>query len=241
MCHLLRLSSAQVTEICCTLSKCCPMIMRTFFDDIIDFSWFVSACSSLAKLPLRLQCVLGRYCAASLETVASFTKLFKMVLLKKGCSGCWAFWGVHSRCYNRLDAGSLLVAGAPVGNPSTVVVWEVTAWDLNSPGSTQQVAAKIGIGNIQSPLLATPPSWPGFAPLAAYLFTWQEQATPDTMLEGEECPGPLLHCSVVSNFSAYVSPDAAAITSWGSGVTSVAFDPSRGGSALVTVIVEGTL
>jgi len=159
---------------------------------------------------------------------------------KKGVLGAGPS-GVFTADVTISDAGSLLVAGAPVGNPSTVVVWEVTAWDLNSPGSTQQVAAKIGIGNIQSPLLATPPSWPGFAPLAAYLFTWQEQATPDTMLEGEECPGPLLHCSVVSNFSAYVSPDAAAITSWGSGVTSVAFDPSRGGSALVTVIVEGTL
>jgi hypothetical protein len=77
------------------------MNMKIFFDGFIDLSWFVSACSSLAKLPLRLQCVLGRYYAASLETVASFAKLFKMVLLKKGCSGCWAFWGVHGRCYNK--------------------------------------------------------------------------------------------------------------------------------------------
>ncbi|GAU47751.1 hypothetical protein TSUD_387100, partial [Trifolium subterraneum] len=53
----------------------------------------------------------------------------------------------------------------------------------------------------------------------------------------------LLHCSPVSNFSAYVSPEAAAqstaTTTWGSGVTAVAFDPTRGGSVITVVIVEG--
>lgn len=54
-----------------------------------------------------------------------------------------------------------------------------------------------------------------------------------------------IHCSPVSNFSAYVSPEAAAqsatTTTWGSGVTAVAFDPTRGGSVISVVIVEGTL
>lgn len=216
------------------------MNMKTFFDDFIDLSWFFRLA---ARWPNFL-CVCSVFWAGTVQlhwkqwpASPNSSRWFSS---KKGVLGGGPS-GVFTADVTISDAGSLLVAGVPVGNPSTVVVWEVTAWDLNSPGSTQQVAAKIGIGNIQSPLLATPPSWPGFAPLAAYLFTWQEQATPDTMLEGEECPGPLLHCSVVSNFSAYVSPDAAAITSWGSGVTSVAFDPSRGGSALVTVIVEGTL
>ncbi|URE39109.1 hypothetical protein MUK42_17850, partial [Musa troglodytarum] len=52
-----------------------------------------------------------------------------------------------------------------------------------------------------------------------------------------------LHCSPVSNFSAYVSPEAAAqsaaTTTWGSGVTAAAFDPTRGGSVITVVIVEG--
>ncbi|KAG0566204.1 hypothetical protein KC19_7G045700 [Ceratodon purpureus] len=166
---------------------------------------------------------------------ASSTKWFAT---KKGVLGAGAS-GVFTGDAIINDSGSLLVAAAPVGNPSTVVVWEVTAWDLNTPGNTQQVSAKIAMGNIGSPLLATSPSWPGFSPLAAYLFQWQEQSTPETLVEGEDSPGPVLHCSVVSNFSAYVSPDAAQTTSWGSGVTSVAFDPSRGGSALVTTVVEG--
>lgn len=54
-----------------------------------------------------------------------------------------------------------------------------------------------------------------------------------------------IHCSPVSNFSAYVSPEAAAqsatTTTWGSGVTAVAFDPTRGGSVIAVVIVEGNL
>ncbi|KAL2932075.1 Mediator of RNA polymerase II transcription subunit 16 [Bienertia sinuspersici] len=53
----------------------------------------------------------------------------------------------------------------------------------------------------------------------------------------------MLHCSPVSNFSAYVSPEAAsqsaATTTWGSGVTAVSFDPTRGGSVITVVIVEG--
>ncbi|KAM1918039.1 hypothetical protein ACFX13_037567 [Malus domestica] len=52
-----------------------------------------------------------------------------------------------------------------------------------------------------------------------------------------------LHCSLVSNFSAYVSPEAASqsatTTTWGFGVTAVAFDPTRGGSVIAVVIVEG--
>jgi hypothetical protein len=41
-----------------------------------------------------------------------------------------------------------------------------------------------------------------------------------------------------------VSPEAAAqsaaTTTWGSGVSAVAFDPTRGGSVIAVVIVEGT-
>lgn len=157
----------------------------------------------------------------------------KKGVLGAGASGIFAGDAIIS------DAGSLLVAAAPVGNPSTVVVWEVTSWDLNTLGNSQ---AKIAVGNMQSsPLLTSSPSWPGFSPLAASLFTWQEQSAPESAPEKEDSSGPLLHCSVVSNFSAYVSPDAAATTSWGSGVTSVVFDPSRGGCALITTVVEGKL
>ncbi|KAJ6738140.1 MEDIATOR OF RNA polymerase II TRANSCRIPTION SUBUNIT 16 [Salix koriyanagi] len=83
------------------------------------------------------------------------------------------------------DSGAMHVAGVPIVNPSTVVVWEVTP----------------GPGN-------------GF------------QATPMFQI-----------------FSAYVSPEAAAqsaaTTTWGSGVSAVAFDPTRGGSVIAVVIVEG--
>jgi len=146
--------------------------------------------------------------------------------------------GVFSGDITVSEAGALLVAGAPVGNPSTVVIWEVTPWGLNSSGGTQQVAVKPTVG-MQLPLLATPPSWLGIAPLAAYLLSWQEQASGEIRVEGEDYMGPLLQCSVVSNFSAYINPEASASSGWGSGVSVVAFDPSSGGNALITVIVEG--
>ncbi|GLT63773.1 hypothetical protein SLA2020_363110 [Shorea laevis] len=141
------------------------------------------------------------------------------------------------------DSGAMHVAGVPIVNPSTIVVWEVT------PG--------IGSGFLTTPKTTTingvppslnPPSWAGFAPLAAYLFSWQEYLMSEIKQGKKSTDKDLsdivsLHCSPVSNFSAYVSPEAAAqsaaTTTWGSGVTAVAFDPTRGGSVIAVVIVEG--
>ncbi|KAE9461848.1 hypothetical protein C3L33_06244, partial [Rhododendron williamsianum] len=141
------------------------------------------------------------------------------------------------------DGGALHVAGVPIVNPSTVVVWEVTP----GPGNGFQATPKSSTGSGVPPSV-NPPSWDGFAPLAAYLFSWQEYF----LLEAKQgrkhtdqdyIDMVSLHCSPVSNFSAYVSPEAAAqsaaTTTWGSGVTAVAFDPTRGGSVIAVVIVEG--
>ncbi|XP_059659230.1 mediator of RNA polymerase II transcription subunit 16 [Cornus florida] len=140
------------------------------------------------------------------------------------------------------DTGALHVAGVPIVNPSTVVVWEVTP----GPGNGFQATPKASASNGVPPSLNPP--WDGFAPLAAYLFSWQEYL----LLEAKQgrkhsyqyySDTVLLHCSPVSNFSAYVSPESAAqsaaTTTWGSGVTAVAFDPTRGGSVIAVVIVEG--
>ncbi|KAK4590002.1 hypothetical protein RGQ29_020538 [Quercus rubra] len=140
------------------------------------------------------------------------------------------------------DSGAMHVAGVPIVNPSTVVVWEVTP----GPGNAFQATPKTSLSNGVPPSL-NPPCWPGFAPLAAYLFSWQEYLISEAK-QGKRTNQDLsetvpLHCSPVSNFSAYVSPEAAAqsaaTTTWGSGVTAVAFDPTRGGSVLAVVIVEG--
>ncbi|XP_058196769.1 mediator of RNA polymerase II transcription subunit 16 isoform X2 [Rhododendron vialii] len=141
------------------------------------------------------------------------------------------------------DGGALHVAGVPIVNPSTVVVWEVTP----GPGNGFQATPKSSTGSGVPPSV-NPPSWDGFAPLAAYLFSWQEfflleakQGRKHT--DQDYIDMVSLHCSPVSNFSAYVSPEAAAqsaaTTTWGSGVTAVAFDPTRGGSVIAVVIVEG--
>ncbi|KAK3005384.1 hypothetical protein RJ639_016788 [Escallonia herrerae] len=141
------------------------------------------------------------------------------------------------------DSGAMHVAGVPIVNPSTVVVWEVTP----GPGNGFQVTPKASVSNGVPPSLS-PPSWGGFAPLAAYLFSWQEYLLLEakqgkTQTEQDYSDMVALHCSPVSNFSAYVSPEAAAqsaaTTTWGSGVTAVAFDPTRGGSVIAVVIVEG--
>jgi hypothetical protein len=161
----------------------------------------------------------------------------KWFTTKKGVLGAGPS-GVFTGDITVSDGGALLFAGVPVANPSTVVVWEVIPWGLNSPGSTQQVTVKPTVG-MHFPLLASPPSWLGFAPLAAYLLSWQEQVSEETKLDGEDSVGPLLQCSVVSNLSAYVCPEASASIGWGSGVVTTAFDPSSGGTALITVIVEG--
>ncbi|XP_077241731.1 mediator of RNA polymerase II transcription subunit 16-like isoform X2 [Tasmannia lanceolata] len=141
------------------------------------------------------------------------------------------------------ESGTMHVAGVPIVNPSTVVVWEV----MPGPGNNFQATAKTNVSNGVPPSM-NPPCWTGFSPLAAYLFSWQEylmsggkQAMKQTDQEFNATMS--LHCSPVSNFSAYVSPEAAAqsaaTTTWGSGVTAVAFDPTRGGSVISVVIVEG--
>ncbi|KAG2537219.1 hypothetical protein PVAP13_9NG255973 [Panicum virgatum] len=141
------------------------------------------------------------------------------------------------------ESGALHVAGVPLVNPSTVVVWEV----MPGLGNGIHATAKINATSSVPPSL-NPPSWPGFAPLAAYLFSLQdylvsEGAQTKKQTENETTEAASIHCCPVSNFSAYVSPEAAAqsatTTTWGSGVTSVAFDPTRGGSVITVVIVEG--
>ena len=142
------------------------------------------------------------------------------------------------------DSGAMYVAGVPIVNPSTVVVWEVTPGSGNGFQATAKTSTSNGI-----PPSVNPPNWAGFAPLAAYLFSWQEYFISEAK-QGKKSAGQdfndavSLHCSPVSNFSAYVSPEAAAqsaaTTTWGSGVTAVAFDPTRGGSVIAVVIVEGT-
>ncbi|GAV74432.1 DUF974 domain-containing protein, partial [Cephalotus follicularis] len=141
------------------------------------------------------------------------------------------------------DSGAMRVAGVPIVNPSTVVVWEVTP----GPGNGFQAIPKTRLNHGILPSL-NPPNWAGFAPLAAYLFSWQEYSISETKHGRKQTDQDFidtvsLHCSPVSNFSAYVSPEvaaqSAATTTWGSGVTAVAFDPTRGGSVIAVVIVEG--
>nr|APA20182.1 sensitive to freezing 6 [Populus tomentosa] len=141
------------------------------------------------------------------------------------------------------DSGAMHVAGVPIVNPSTVVVWEVTP----GPGNGFQATPMSSVGNGVPPSVK-PPNWSGFAPLAAYLFSWQEHLMSEVkqgkkQMDEDFTDTITLHCSPVSNFSAYVSPEAAAqsaaTTTWGSGVSAVAFDPTRGGSVIAVVIVEG--
>ncbi|KAJ6846362.1 putative mediator of RNA polymerase II transcription subunit 16 [Iris pallida] len=159
------------------------------------------------------------------------------VLLGAGPSGIMAADAIIT------EAGAMHVAGVPLVNPSTVVVWEVTP----GPGNGFQATAKINT-SISVPPVLNPPCWTGFAPLAAYLFSLQdyiisEEKQGKKQKDQEYSDAASLHCSPVSNFSAYVSPEAAAqsaaTTTWGSGVTAVAFDPARGGSVISVVIVEG--
>ncbi|XP_031130936.1 mediator of RNA polymerase II transcription subunit 16-like isoform X2 [Ipomoea triloba] len=141
------------------------------------------------------------------------------------------------------DSGAMHVAGVPIVNPSTVVVWEVTPGSGNGFQATQKASVSNGVPPSLNPL-----SWDGFSPLAAYLFSWQEFLLQEAKqgkkhTEQDYSDMVVLHCSPVSNFSAYVSPEAAAqsvaTTTWGSGVTAVAFDPTRGGYVIAVVIVEG--
>lgn len=141
------------------------------------------------------------------------------------------------------ESGVMHVAGVPLVNPSTVVVWEVTP----GPGNGFHVTAKINTTSSIPPPFS-PPCWTGFAPLAACLFSLQEYIVSQekqgkSLTDEDVTEAAPLHCSPVSNFSAYVSPEAAAqsaaTTTWGSGVTAVAFDPTKGGSMIAVVIVEG--
>ncbi|KAG4971494.1 hypothetical protein JHK85_037915 [Glycine max] len=141
------------------------------------------------------------------------------------------------------DSGAMHVAGVPIVNPSTIVVWEV----MPGPGNGFQVIPRTSTNNGVPPPLSSP-NWTGFAPLAAYLFSWQDHLLSEEKQGknqtnqnlGDSIP---LNCSPVSNFSAYVSPETAAqtaaTTTWGSGVTAVAFDPTCGGSVIAVVIAEG--
>jgi hypothetical protein len=140
------------------------------------------------------------------------------------------------------DNGTLLVAGVPAVNPAAIIVWEV----MPGRGNGLQFSPKKSINNGMPPLSA--PNWSGFAPLAAHFFSWQdyllaEEKQGKNQLHqnlGESIP---LHCLPVSNFSAYVSPESAvkspAPTTWCSGVAGIAFDPTRDGSVIAAVIVEG--
>lgn len=108
------------------------------------------------------------------------------------------------------DSGAMHIAGVPIVNPSTVVVWEVTP----GPGNGFQATPKTSV-NSEVPPSLDPPSWDGFAPLAAYLFSWQEYLSlegknGEKKTEQDYSDLVALHCSPVSNFSAYVSPEAAA-------------------------------
>ncbi|XP_039689531.1 mediator of RNA polymerase II transcription subunit 16 isoform X2 [Medicago truncatula] len=159
----------------------------------------------------------------------------------KGLLGCGPS-GIMAGDAIITDSGAMHVAGVPIVNPSTIVVWEVTPGPGNGFQSCPMTSTKSGV----PPHI--PPNWDGFAPLAAYLFCWQDHllslAKQGKKLTekniGDSVP---LYCSPVSNFSAYVSPEAAAqsaaTTTWGSGVTAVAFDPTRAGSVIAVVIVEG--
>ncbi|XP_058771590.1 mediator of RNA polymerase II transcription subunit 16-like [Vicia villosa] len=140
------------------------------------------------------------------------------------------------------ESGIMHVAAVPFVNPSTIVVWEV----MPGSGSGFLLTPKTSINNGVPP--RSPPNWSGFAPLAAYLFSWQDYLLSEEKKGKNQTNQNLsesirLYCSPVSNFSAYMSPEAAAKSAatpaWGSGISAVAFDPIHGGSVLAVVIVEG--
>ncbi|KAK7319664.1 hypothetical protein RJT34_04387 [Clitoria ternatea] len=165
----------------------------------------------------------------------------KWFCTSKGLLGCGPS-GIMAGDAIITDSGAMHVAGVPIVNPSTIVVWEVTP----GPGNGFQATPKTSTTCGAPPL--NPPNWAGFAPLAAYLFCWQDYLLSEAKQGKKQTDQNLgdavpLYCSPVSNFSAYVSPEAAAqsaaTTTWGSGVTAVAFDPTRAGSVIAVVIVEG--
>ncbi|KAH1208176.1 Mediator of RNA polymerase II transcription subunit 16 [Glycine max] len=185
---------------------------------------------------------LSRQCQTSVQLLqywppqnATTPKWFCTSKGSLGCGPC----GIMAGDAIITDSGTMLVTGVPIVNPSTIVVWEV----MPGPGNGFQVIPRTSTNN-GVPLPLSSPNWTGFAPLAAYLFSWQdyllsEEKQGKNQNLGDSIP---LNCSPVSNFSAYVSPEtaaqSAATTTWGSGVTAVAFDPTCGGSVIAVVIVE---
>ncbi|XP_020220669.1 mediator of RNA polymerase II transcription subunit 16 isoform X2 [Cajanus cajan] len=166
----------------------------------------------------------------------------KWFCTSKGPLGCGPS-GIMAADAIITDSGAMHVAGVPIVNPSTIVVWEV----MPGPGNGFQVTPRTSTNNGVPPPLNSP-NWTGFSPLVAYLFSWQDYLLSEEKQGKNQTNQNLgdsisLHCSPVSNFSAYVSPEAsaqsAATTTWGSGVTAVAFDPTCGGSVIAVVIVEG--
>ena len=134
------------------------------------------------------------------------------------------------------ESGSLIIAGVPIGNPSTVVIWDVSPLPTNNQDTIQM---KIGI-----------------APLPSVLLGWHDGSGKDTKMgidtsshissteakaQPTDAESPPLFCSPISNLSAYVTPEVskATVNGLGSGVASIAFDPSKAGSVLVVLLNEG--
>ncbi|PNX78719.1 mediator of RNA polymerase II transcription subunit 16-like protein, partial [Trifolium pratense] len=158
----------------------------------------------------------------------------------KGLLGC-GLGGIMAGGAIITDSVTMHVAGVPIVNSSTIVVWEVTP----GPGNGFQTNPETCITSGVLPLI--PPNWAGLAPLAAYLFSWQNyllsQPKQGNELTDKNISDAVpLFCSAVAIFSAYASPEAAAqsaaTTISGSGVTAVAFDSTRAGSVIAVAIVE---
>ncbi|GJM91117.1 hypothetical protein PR202_ga07461 [Eleusine coracana subsp. coracana] len=116
------------------------------------------------------------------------------------------------------ESGALHVAGVPLVNPSTVVVWEV----MPGLGNGIQATAKINATSTVPPSL-NPPSWPGFAPLAAYLFSLQdylvsEGAQAKKLTDNETTEAASIHCCPLFIAGQYMSPydpdEGPSITGW---------------------------
>ncbi|KAM1796829.1 hypothetical protein ACFX11_037025 [Malus domestica] len=137
------------------------------------------------------------------------------------------------------DSGAMHVACVPVRHRSRVTVWEVKPGLRNGFHTTPRISTTHGV-----PPSINPPNLAGVSPLAAYLFSWQDYLLSEAK-QGRKKTAPL-HCSLVSEFSAFVSPEVSNFSAFVSpkaesqfGVNAVAFDPIRGGSVIAVVIVEG--
>ena len=148
------------------------------------------------------------------------------------------------------DSAALLVAGVPVGNPCTVVIWEVILLLANNQEPIQQM--KMGIAPLPSVLLG----WQGGSrkdtrmgiDTSSNLAGMEAKTQPPVVdiksqpLMTDDADSPSLLCSPISNLSAYVTLEASKATGngLGCGVVSIAFDPSKAGSVLVVLLNEGT-